>query len=387
MTYDLSSDQALFREAVQAYLGRTYDLDARSGIIASSAGLSDDVWRGLATEIGVLGLGFDESRGGLGGGAVDQIPVMESFGQALLIEPYLETVILAGDLLKRSSQPIAQRLIEGIIAGDVRLAVARTEPQGRFNPDHIVTTADRIEGGYRLTGRKTMVVGAPWADHLLVVARISGNPKDSDGLGIFVVTRESAGLQMASYRTIDGRRASDIDLSGVLVTDEGCLLSGDAAAEGLDAAHDAATAAVCAEGVGVMRRLLGETHVYLQERKQFGVPLASFQALQHRMADMLIALELSSAHAYRAASAIGHASPEERRSAVSAAKAFIGRAAHLMGQEAVQMHGGMGMTDELIIGHLFKRAVAIEAQFGSTDYHIRRFQALRRDPAADGSIH
>ncbi len=379
MTYDLSSDQALFREAVQAYLGNAYDLEARREIIASDAGWSDAVWQGLATEIGVLGLGFAEHQGGLGGDAIDQIPVMESFGQALLIEPYIETVILGGELLKRSAQPVAQSLIDGVIAGNVRLALARAEPKTRFNPDRIATVAERIEGGgYRLTGSKTLVVGAPWADHILVVARLEGRPEDRSGLGVFVVPCDAAGLRLASYPTIDGRRASDIDLSGVVVSDDACLLEGDVAIEGLDAAQDAATAAICAEGVGVMRRLLGETHVYLNERKQFGVPLASFQALQHRMADMLVALELSSAHAYRAASAVSSACATDRGAAVSAAKAFIGRAAHRMGQEAIQMHGGMGMTDELVIGHLFKRAIAIEAQFGSTDHHVRRFQALRR---------
>lgn len=387
MTYDLSSDQALFREAVQAYLGRTYGQDVRHGIVHSDAGLSADVWRGLATEIGVLGLGFDEGHGGLGGGAIDQIPVMEAFGQALLVEPYLETVILAGELLKRSSQPLARNLIDGIIAGEVRLALARTEPQSPFNPDHVTTKAERSGDGFRLTGRKTMVVAAPWADYLLVVASLSGRPEDLAGDAVFVVATDAAGLAMADYPTIDGRRAADIELSGVVVTADACILKGQAAIAAIDAAHDAATAAICAEAVGIMRRLLGETHVYLQERKQFGAPLASFQALQHRMADMLIALELSSAHSYRAASAVMGSSALDRRSAVSAAKAFVGRAAHRMGQEAIQMHGGMGMTDELIIGHLFRRAIAIEAQFGSTDHHIRRFQALRRDVAKDGSIH
>ncbi|MDP3403487.1 MAG: acyl-CoA dehydrogenase [Brevundimonas sp.] len=388
MPYDLSSDQALFREAVQAYLGRTYGQDVRHEIVHSDAGLSADVWRGLATEIGVLGLGFDEGHGGLGGGAIDQIPVMEAFGQALLVEPYLETVILAGELLKRSSQPVARNLIDGIIAGEVRLALARTEPESRFNPDHIATKAERMDGGgFRLTGRKTMVVAAPWADYLLVVASLSGLPEDVAGHAVFVIPAGAAGLAMAQYPTIDGRRAADIELSGVVVAADACILEGQGAIDAIDAAHDAAAAGVCAEAVGIMRRLLGETHVYLQERKQFGAPLASFQALQHRMADMLIALELSSAHAYRAASAVMGSSVPDRRSAVSAAKAFVGRAAHRMGQEAIQMHGGMGMTDELIIGHLFRRAIAIEAQFGSTDHHVRRFQALRRDVAADGSLH
>lgn len=383
MTYDLPTDQAQFRDAIQAYLGRTYSHETRREIIASEPGWSADVWRGLAIDLGVFGLGFDESLGGLGGNAIDQIPVMESFGQALLVEPYLETVVQAGGILRRSTQPIAKSLITHIIGGDVRLAVARTEPEATFAPDRIKTVAEPIDGSsYRLTGRKAVVVGGPWADQFLVVARKS----DHDGeLSVFAVPADAPGLSSVDYRTVDGRRASDIELSGVVISSDACLLEGPEAADAIIATEDAATAAICAEAVGVMRRLLGETHAYLNERRQFGVTLASFQALQHRMADMLMALELSSAHAYRAASALGQ-DAKTRQMAVSAAKAFIGRAAHRMGQEAVQMHGGMGMTDELIIGHLFKRAVAIEAQFGSTEHHVRRFQALRGQPTTAASI-
>ncbi|WP_037488709.1 acyl-CoA dehydrogenase family protein, partial [Sphingobium indicum] len=359
MTYDLSDQQVLFRDAVQNFLGQVYQQDARRTIVASNDGWSPAIWRGMAADIGVLGLGFEESRGGLGGNAVDQIPVMESFGQSLLVEPYLETVILAGRLLRRSVRPLAQTMIDGVIAGDIRLAVADREPESRFDPSRIETIADLLEtGGYRLTGRKTVVVGAPWATHILVVARLSGRAHPSDCCGVFVVAVDAVGLLMASYPTVDGRRAADIELDGVVVAEEALLLEGREATDAVEEANDSAAAAICAEAVGIMRRLLRETHSYLNERRQFGVALATFQALQHRMADMLIALELSAALAYRAASAID-AGASVRRVAVSAAKAFVGRAAHRIGQEAVQMHGGMGMTDELIIGHLFKRAIAI----------------------------
>src|SRR3546814_348540 len=263
-------------------------------------------------------------------------------------------------------------LIEAIISGEVRLAVAGTEPGQRFAPDRAETRAEPIGArGYRLSGRKMSVVAAPWAHYILVVARIEGH-----GPAVFVVPVDAEGLLFHDYRTIDGRRASDIDLDDVVVSADACLLHGHAAAAALEAAYDGATAAICAEAVGIMRRLLGDTLTHLEERKQFGTQLASFQVLQHRMADMLVSLELSSAHVYRAASALDLDSAD-RRSIVSAAKAFVGRAVHRAAQAAVQMHGGMGMTDELMIGHLFKRAVAIEVQFGTTEHHVRRFQALR----------
>ncbi|HEV2362966.1 MAG TPA: acyl-CoA dehydrogenase [Caulobacteraceae bacterium] len=380
MIYDLTEDQARFRDAVESYLTKNYSEETRRKIVASEAGMSVDLWRGLASDIGVLGLAFDEADGGLGGGALDQIPVMEAFGRALLVEPYLETAILAGELLKRSTSPVARPLIEGIINGEIRLAVARTEPGHRFASDPIDTLAKPISAkGYRITGQKTTVVAAPWAHSILVVAKLTESP--SDRVSVFVVPADAQGVRLHNYRTIDGRRASDIDLEAVVVTAQSCLMQGPDAVAALSAAYDVATAAVCAEAVGIMRCLLGQTHAHLQDRRQFGAPLASFQVLQHRMADMLVALELSAAHAYRAASALD-SKADNRESAVSAAKAFIGRAAKRVAHEAVQMHGGMGMSDELMIGRLFKRTIAIEAQFGSTSHHIRRFQMLRDAVAA-----
>jgi alkylation response protein AidB-like acyl-CoA dehydrogenase len=371
MIYDLSDDLAQFRDVIEAYLRKSYGDDARREIVASDLGYSPEVWQALAIDIGVLGMGFDEAHGGFGGGAIAQIPVMEAFGRALLVEPYLETVILAGGILARSTNPVALGLIEGIIAGDVRLAVARIEPGHRFAPDRVETLAEPIGAqGYRLTGHKSVVVAAPWAHHILVVARI-----EERGPAVFVVPADAKGLSIHDLPTIDGRRAGDIHLD-VVVDGDACLLEGDDATAALDSAYDKATVAICAEAVGIMRRLLGDTLAHLEERKQFGTTLATFQALQHRMADMLVSLELSAAHVYRAASALD-LDTSDRKSAVSAAKAFVGRAVHRAAQGAMQMHGGIGTTDELTIGHLFKRAVVIEAQFGSTDHHVRRFQALR----------
>lgn len=373
MPFDISSEQRLIRDSVQSFLADAYDQETRRRITESGVGWSPDIWRRLATELGILGLGFSVDWGGLGGDGLDQIPIMEAFGQSLVVEPYLETVILCGSLLQSSEASSARALAEGVVAGELSLALAHLE-NGVFEPYRIETRAERVGADeWRLIGRKALVVGGAWASHFLVVARVDGAVADRDGLGVFVLDSGHTGVKTTAYRTIDGRSACDLDLDVTLPRD--ALLLHDGAADALDLALDRATAGLCAEAVGVMRRLLGETHAYLTERRQFGVPLASFQALQHRVADMLVALELGSGHAYRAANVLA-APAAERAAAISAAKVFTGRAAHKMGQAAVQLHGGMGMTDELIIGHLFKRAIVIEAQFGSSDYHLQRYQAL-----------
>ncbi|MGE0596172.1 MAG: acyl-CoA dehydrogenase family protein [Hyphomonadaceae bacterium] len=374
MPFDSSSEQRLLRDTLQSFLADAYDMDARRRITQSVHGWSPDIWKRLATDLGILGLGFSADWGGLDGDGLDQIPVMEAFGQSLVIEPYLETVILCGSLLQTSGTAAARALAGEIMAGEARLALAHLEG-GAFRPYQIETRAERRgKDNWRLTGRKSVVIGGAWATHLLVVARLDGSRLDRSGLGIFVVEAERPGVEHVAYPTIDGRRACDLQLDVELPA--AALLLGDATPEALDLALDRAVAGLCAEAVGVMRRLLGETHAYISERRQFGAPLATFQALQHRMADMLVALELSSGHAYQAANVLTAPTPQ-RASAVSAAKVFIGRAAHRVGQAAVQLHGGMGMTDELLIGHLFKRAIAIEGQFGSSDYHLQRFQTLQ----------
>lgn len=370
--FDLTADQLQFRDVIEAFLRKAYGDDARRKIVASKEGLCLALWRQTAADIGLMGLGFTEANGGYGGRAVDLIPVMEALGRALVVEPFLETVVLAGSLLQRSDSAAAAGLIEEIIAGEVLLAVAHLEPGTRFQAARVDTVAEPLgPAGWRLTGRKTAVMAAPWAHQTLVVARTPDH-----GLGIFIVPATSPGLMRRDYSTLDGRRASDIDLDGVVVESDAALLLGPAAEGALEAAFAHATVAICAEATGIMRRLLADTSAHLEERKQFGVPLASFQVLQHRTADMLVALELSAAHVHRAADALDRDAPDKAL-AVSAAKAFVGRAVHRVAQAAVQMHGGMGVTDELAIGHLFKRGIAIEAQYGSTEHHVRRFQALR----------
>lgn len=373
MIFDASPEQHMLREALQSYLGAAYDLEKRRRIVQSSQGWSMEVWRSFSTDLGILGLGFAPEWGGVGGDGVDQIPVMEALGQSLVVEPYLETVILCGSLLQIAGTAQSQELAAAVIAGEARLALAYQETPA-FKRGRISTTATRTGEAWRITGAKSVVAGGAWATHILVVARLG----DGDDLGLFVVEQGQVGLDMIVYPTLDGRRACDLTFDVRLPAT--ALLLDQGVQEALDFALDRATAATCAEAVGIMRRLLGETHAYTSERRQFGAPLATFQALQHRMADMLVALELSSGHAYHAANLLD-APSAERSTAVSAAKLFVGKAAHRMGQAAVQLHGGMGMTDELVIGHLFKRAVAIEAQYGSSAYHLQRYRRVSAERA------
>jgi len=374
--YDLSDEQVQFRDVIEAYLRKSYGEDARRLIAATSLGYSPDVWRELAQDIGIFGMGFGESHGGYDGTALSQVSIMEAFGHALLLEPYLESVVLCGSILTHSDSSHAAAMIEQIIGGEARLALAHLETARWATAPRTTAKAVPIDGGYRLSGRKTVVMAAPWADNIVFVAQ------DGEGIAIFDVAGKSPGVHLEAFHTIDGRRAADLELVDVEVNAKACLLRGAAAEAALADAYQRSIVAICAEAVGIMRRIVDDTHTHLIERRQFGVPLASFQVLQHRLADMLIALETSSAMVLCAAGAIDLGA-EDRQQTISAAKAYIGRAVHRSAQAAVQMHGGMGMTDELFIGQMFKRAVAIEAQFGSTEHHVRQFQVLRQtNPAA-----
>ncbi len=370
---DLTHDQLDFRNAIEGFLRKDYGDDSRRAIIACDPGMSANIWHKMANELGLMGMGFSEAQGGYGGRALDQIPIMEAFGHALVVEPYLETVILAGRLLRHSDKAAAADLIASIIAGELRLAVTRADRDD-------ISAAPHDGAGWRLRGRAAVVMATPWAHRLLVIARTT-----TQGRAVFLVATKAAGMTRRDYRTIDGRRAADIEFEDVVLDGDALLLSGEHAQTAIDEAQAHATVAICAEAVGLMRRLLAETSAHLDARKQFGAALAGFQVLQHQIADMLVAIELSAAQVFRAADALD-SRDGDRALVISAAKAFVGRASHRVAQAAVQLHGGMGVTDELAIGQLFKRAVAIEAQFGSSETHVLRFQQLRaaRAPVPHG---
>ena len=306
---------------------------------------------------------------------------MEELGKALVVEPYLATVVIAGGFLKRSGHPAASELIGQIIAGEATYAFAQAEPQGRYALNDVATAARKDGAGYVLNGTKAVVLGAPWASQLIVTARTSGARRDAAGISVFLVDAKASGVVMRDYPTVDGGRAAEVTFENVALGADALIGPEGQGLPLIEAVVDEATAALCAEACGVLRKLHEGTVDYTKQRKQFGQAISAFQVLQHRMVDMFIAFEQSVSMTYMAHIRLG-GSDEERAKAVSAAKVQVGRACRFVGQNAIQLHGGMGMTDEMAIGHYFKRATMIEAQLGNTDHHLARYEALSFGKAA-----
>jgi pimeloyl-CoA dehydrogenase small subunit len=382
MDFSFTEEQSMLRDTVASYLQDKYDFETRRKIVASEAGWRPDYWKAFAEELGILGAPFSEELGGLGGGATENLVVMEEFGKALVVEPYLGTVVIGGGFLKHSGHAGATDLIAQIISGELVTAFAYAEPQGRYTWSDLKTTAKKDGGGWVLNGHKAVVTGAPWASHLIVTARTGGAQRDTGGVSVFLVPANAKGVVLRSYPTVDGQRASEVFLENVSVGAD-ALIGGEGAGLPLvEKVIDEATVALCAEAVGVLRKLHEGTLEYTKQRKQFGQPIATFQVLQHRMVDMFIQVEQSVSMAYMATIKVEDDSADERAKATSAAKVQIGRACKFVGQNAIQLHGGMGMTDEMAIGHYFKRATIIEGLFGSVDHHLRRYEGLSIDKAA-----
>ena len=381
MDFSFTNEQTMLRDSVASYLADHYDFDARRAAINSPDGWRPAVWKAFAEDLGLLGASFAEDHGGLGGGATEVMVVMEEFGKALVVEPYLGTVVIGGGFLKHGAPAGAADLIGQIIEGKATFAFAYAEPQGRYTLSDLKTTATKKGAGYVLNGMKSVVIGAPWASHLIVTARTGGDQREAKGVSVFVVDKSAAGLSTRDYPTVDGRRASEVTFENVSVPADALIGAEGGALPLIERVVDEAIAATCAESLGVLRRLHEGTLSYTKERKQFGVPIASFQVLQHRMVDMFIQLEQSISMTYMAHIKLGEGDAE-RAKGVSAAKVQIGRACRFVGQNAIQLHGGMGMTDEMAIGHYFKRATMIEGEFGSVDHHLRRYETLSLDKAA-----
>ncbi|HXC20068.1 MAG TPA: acyl-CoA dehydrogenase family protein, partial [Steroidobacteraceae bacterium] len=322
---------------------------------------------------------FPEDVGGLGGSAVDVMLVMEQFGSGLLMEPYLSSVVLSGGLLRdAASKELQQKLLPEICAGSAKVALACYEAQGRYDLSHVACAAAQKGGGWQLSGQKTVVLDGPSADFFLVTARSSGKTSDAAGVSLFLVPRDAKGLTVIGYPTQIGARAADLKLDNVAVGGDALIGPPGAALPIVQRAIDRGIAALCAEAVGVMNALNKATLEYLKTRKQFGVAIGTFQALKHRMADMLIAAEQSRSMAVIAAVNADSDDAAERQRAIAAAKAYIGQAGRLVGQQAVQLHGGMGVVDEHIVSHYFKRLTMIDLTFGDADYHLGRFSDMLR---------
>ena len=362
MNFNLTDEQKLLRESLAGYLQRRYDFDARRAA-AANGGWRPEIWSGFATELGIFGAGLSEAEGGFGGGPVETMLIAEELGRALVMEPYIESVVVATALLRDADGGEAAVLRDAIVAGEAIVAPALYEAEARFALTPAVTYVTVAPSGEAmLDGAKAAVAAGPLARHLIVSAR------ERDGVSLFLVDAAAPGVTRRDYALIDGRPASDIVLADVAATRIGA--AGDALAR-IERAVDEGIAALCAEAVGIIDATLAQTVTYTKQREQFGVAIASFQALQHRMADMATLLERARSMAMMATLSLDLPAPE-RRHAVSAAKAFVSDALKTVGESAIQLHGGIGTTEEIAVSHYFKRATVMQSQFGTADFHLRR---------------
>jgi pimeloyl-CoA dehydrogenase small subunit len=372
MDFDLSDEQQLLRDNVARLMKDRYGFEARRAYQKEAKGWSDALWREYA-EMGLLGAPFSESDGGFGGGPVETMIVMEELGKALALEPYLQTVVLCGALLRHAAS-VERRaeLVAKIASGDMRLSFAHGEKQSGFDLNDVALSARKDGGAFVLNGEKTLVGQGDSADKLIVSARLAGARRDRDGIGLFLVDAGALGVQRRGYPTQDGQRAADITLEKVRVEPHDVLGNPEGALPTIERAVDEAIAALSAEAVGAMSEALAMTVDYLKTRKQFGVTIGSFQALQHRASDMIVALEQARSMMYLATMMAGEDDVGERGKAISAAKTQIGRSGRFIGQQSVQLHGGIAMTYEYKAGHLFKRLTMIDMTYGDADVHVRR---------------
>ena len=375
MDFTYTDTQDMIRETLSRFLADTYDFDARGKMIASDTGRDPGVWKAIAQDLGMLGAAFSEEHGGLGGGHLENGLIMEELGKVIAIEPYLQTVVLGGGALKAVGGVVADAVIPEIIGGNVIIAFAYVEPQGRYNLANIRTTAKKDGAGYVLNGHKGVVYAAPWATHLLVSARTGGSGSEAGGVSLFLIDAKLPGIVRRDYPTVDGFQASEVYFENVAIPGDALLGGEGAGLPVIERIVDEATVAVCAEACGVTLKLHEGTLDYARQRNQFGQPISRFQVLQHRMVDMFMEVEQSKSMTTMATLKLDlpHA---ERMAAVSACKAKVSRSARFVGQNAIQTHGGIGITQELAIGHYFKRATMIENQFGSADHHYERFEKL-----------
>jgi len=370
MDFELSEEQRLLKQSVERLLVDRYGFEQRTAYMKEPCGFSRALWKQYA-DLGVLALPFAEEDGGIGGGAVDVMIVMEALGRALVLEPYLATVVLAGGVLRHAgSQAQRASLIPKIADGSLILALAHAERQSRYDLADVATTAKRDGAGYVLDGAKGLVLHGDGADKLVVSARVAGKPRDRDGIALFLIDAKASGVSVRGYPTIDGLRAAEVTLSGVKVGAEGVIGEPGKALAVIERVVDEGMAALCAEAVGSMEVMHELTVDYLKTRRQFGVPIGNFQVLQHAAVDMLMATEQARSMAMLAAMMAEEPNAVERHKSIAAAKVQIGRSGRFVGKTATQLHGGIGMTMEYKVGHYFKRVTAIDVLFGDADHHL-----------------
>ena len=377
MNFEYSEEQQQLADSLRKYLSNEYDFEKRKAIVQSASGVSDAAWSTFA-ELGLTAIALPEADGGFGGGAVDLMGPMEACGEALVVEPLLDNIALGARLVSRAGSA-AQRtaLLPGVVEGRTKLAFAGLEPGARYDLIPARTQARASGSGWVLDGEKTVVIGAPSADTLIVSARTAGAGGQADGVSLFLVPRGAAGVTLSPCRTVDGQRAADVRFAGVQLGADALLGPQGGALPLIEEAVDFATALLCADAIGTMKSANDATLEYLKTRKQFGVAIGSFQALQHRMVDMYVVCEQARSMAILAAARVDQGGDAvERKRAVSAAKIKIADAARQVSQESVQLHGGMGMTEEMKVSHSFRRLTMIAQRFGDADHHLERYAAL-----------
>lgn len=377
MDFRVSEEQSMLADSVAKFMQNDYDFETRQKIADSELGYSLDLWRTYA-ELGWTAVPFDEADGGLGGGPVELMLMMEQFGRSLLVEPFLANIVLAGGILRRAASATQKaQWLTPVINGELQVALAFAEPQARFDINNIATTATATDDGYLINGNKSLVLNGGSAKLLIIPARTSGGQEDTSGITLFAIAADNDGIERKAYKTVDAQQAAEIQLRNVKIPESAVLGNLDDGFATLQSVIDEATLAVCAEAVGIIRTMHDKTVEYTKNRVQFGVPIGSFQALQHRMVDTLMACEQSQSLLLWSTIANDSDAMEARQS-IHALKHQIGTAGIHVGKEAVQLHGGMGVTWELDIAHYFKRLTAIALLFGNADYHLDKYVELSR---------
>lgn len=375
MNFNFSEEQNMLKDSVARFVQDEYDFETRRKAVASDEGFSLKNWQTFA-ELGWLSIPFAEEQGGFGGGAIDTMVVMEELGKGLVAEPFVATVLLFGGLLNKSNNADLQgAYIEKIIDGSLQGAFAYLERQSRFELADVATTAVKNGGSFTLNGEKTVVMNAAVADKIIVSARTSGEQSDEQGISLFLLDANTAGLEKTTYRLMDGQLVANITLTDVTVDADQLVGDLDQGYSLIKAVTNEVMVAICGEALGIMQKLNATTIEYTKTREQFGVVIGSFQVLQHRMVDMFMASEQAKSLLYRAVCSVD-AGSEDAEKDITALKVMIGRAGKLIGAEAIQMHGGMGITDELDVGHYVKRLMMINTTFGDADYQQQKFSAL-----------
>ena len=375
MHFELTEEQTLLENMVTAFVRDDYNWETREKIVKTEEGWKPENWSKFA-ELGLLSVPFSEDHGGLGGTAVDSMVVMEQFGKGLVVEPFMPSILLSGNLIsKLANESQANEIIPKIIEGESRYVFAYAEPQSRFDLSDVKTSATKDGDEYTLNGFKSVVFGASMATHIIIAARTSGDQRSEDGITLFLADIKSNGITLQTYPTIDEYRASEVVIENLKISSDMVLGEVDKAYPFVEEVIDLATIAACSEAVGVLQVLKDSTIDYCKQRKQFGQPISKNQAIQHKLVDMMIEYEQAKSILYAAVTA-DLSNADERKKAVSGAKARIGQSIKFVGESAIQLHGGMGMVDEYMISHYFKRATMLGVLFGNVDFHMKRFVGL-----------